>query len=207
MIVIGVTGGSGAGKSTVANAFGALGGHVIDADKVYHNLLEESAELRKEILQRFPDAGSAGGGIDRKSLSEIVFSDENALSELNAITHKYVIHEIEEIIGDCYRRNVPFVVIDAIALFESGTDGICDITVCVVASIEERVKRITRRDNIPEVTAIKRISAQPGSDFYLNKCDFTIVNDGSDMKPEDEVKRIYNLISGDGSRHENEHVL
>ena len=195
MIVIGVTGGSGAGKSTISNAFGVLGAHVIDADKVYHRLIEESAELRKEILARFPEALCREGEIDRRALAKIVFSNENALSELNEIAHKYVIREIEGIISDCYSRNVQLVIIDAIALFESRANDICDATVCVVASAQERIKRIIERDNITESAAVERISAQPASDFYLNKCDFTIVNDGADTEPENEVKRIYNLIS------------
>lgn len=195
MIVIGVTGGSGAGKSTISKAFGALGGYVIDADKVYHRLLEESAELRKDLLGRFPEAGCGEGEIDRKALAKTVFSDENALNDLNEIAHKFVIREIEKIIRECYSRNMQFVIIDAIALFESRVSDICDVTVCVVASAQERIKRIIERDNITESAAIKRISAQPSSDFYLNKCDFTIVNDGVDMEPENEVKRIYDLIS------------
>ena len=176
MLIIGLTGGSGGGKSTVGSIFCELGAHSIDADAVYHDLLENSDAMKRELASRFPESLDDDGTINRRKLASVVFSDESALSDLNAISHKFVIAETERIMSELYLSNADCVCIDAIALFESGLGDICDVTIGVVAPRELRISRITERDNISREAAEARINAQKPDSYFIEKCDYTITN-------------------------------
>lgn len=193
MLVVGVTGGSGSGKTSISKALGKLAGNSIDADAVYHELIEKSAAMRKEIFDRFPQTKDDAGFIDRKILGQIVFNDAQALADLNAITHKYVVDEIERRIGDCYRNNEEMAIVDAAALFESNADKLCDVTVGVIASRELRIKRIMERDGIDRDRATTRINAQKDDTFYFDRCDYIIETDDKTEVSENAVK-LYNTI-------------
>ncbi len=169
--VIGITGGTGCGKSTLLDVIEELGGTVIDCDKVYHRLLTCDTSLLDAIEHRFP--GTVTEGIlDRKKLGSIVFADENALRELNAITHPAVKAQVT---GMLPVWNA-LVAIDAIALFEGGLSELCDMTVAVTAPEEDRVTRLTARDGISEEYAISRIRAQRSRDEFAGLCDFILEN-------------------------------
>lgn len=193
MLVIGVTGGSGSGKTTVSQAFEKLGGKSIDADAVYHELLENCIAMRREIIERFPEAGCEKNKVDRRALAKTVFSDSRALRDLNRITHPYVVREIERRIGDCYRNNLPIALIDAVGLFESGIDQLCDATVGVIAPRNLRIQRIMERDNLDEERAGARIDAQPGSEYYRTKCQH-IIDTGSGRSADELAGEIYDKI-------------
>lgn len=193
MIIVGVTGGSGSGKTTVSQALAAIAGKSIDADAVYHELLESCIIMRKEILERFPQARDEENRIDRKKLAKTVFSDPQALSDLNKITHHYVVREIERRIGDSYRGNSEIAIIDATALFESGVDSLCDVTVGVVAPRDIRLKRIMARDNLDEERAAARINAQPADSFYREKCDY-IIDTSGEIGAEEHADFLYQQI-------------
>ncbi|MBE6916114.1 MAG: dephospho-CoA kinase [Ruminococcaceae bacterium] len=180
MFIIGVTGGSGSGKSTVANLFAEHGGVAIDADRVYHEMLDTCAPMQRDILARFPTVQGEDGRVDRSRLAHIVFIDDNALGALNQITQPYIIEELERMFEECYRQNQPFVVLDVIRLFESSLSRLCDVTIGVIADEETRVKRITERDKISESRARDRIRAQQSNDYYKSKCDHIIENNGVD---------------------------
>jgi len=180
MFIIGVTGGSGSGKSTVANLFAEHGGVAIDADRVYHEMLDTCAPMQRDILARFPTVRGEDGRVDRSRLAHIVFIDDNALGALNQITQPYIIEELERMFEECYRQNQPFVVLDVIRLFESSLSRVCDVTIGVIADEETRVKRITERDKISESRARDRIRAQQSNDYYKSKCDHIIENNGVD---------------------------
>jgi dephospho-CoA kinase len=94
MKIIGITGGSGGGKTSALRALRTLGAYIVDCDTLYHELLDHSAGLLRELAERFPRAVK-NGALDRKALGEIVFSDSEALEELNAITHKFVGQEVD----------------------------------------------------------------------------------------------------------------
>ncbi len=193
MLIVGVTGGSGSGKTTVSQALGRIAGNSIDADAVYHELLESCVVMRKEIIERFPHARDESNKIDRRKLAKTVFSDPEALKDLNNITHRYVVREIERRIGDSYRGNSEITVIDAAALFESRVDSICDVTVGVIAPRNLRIKRIMERDNLDEARAALRIDAQPDESFYRERCDY-IIDTGGEISADEHAEFLYQQI-------------
>lgn len=195
MLIIGITGGSGCGKSTVSDIYCKLhGASTIDADAVYHDLLNNSPAMMNELKRRFPEAVS-GDKLIRKTLAGIVFSDKSALADLNSIAHKFVINETERRIAGFYQQNVPYLCIDAIALFESGLDSICDVTIGVTAPRSLRVSRIISRDGIDSMSASARINAQPEDSFYSERCDYMITNSEDIEAVTAEANRIFNIIT------------
>ena len=120
-MILGITGGSGCGKTTALKAVQDLGGLVLDCDAIYHELLACSPALLAAIGARFPGAVS-GSELDRKKLGRLVFSDEKALLDLNRITHRAV---KEEVLGRLAHNTSPLAAIDAIALFEGGLAELC----------------------------------------------------------------------------------
>lgn len=172
-MIIGITGGSGCGKTTLLNLIRDKGGVVIDCDAVYHNLLKRDTAMLASIEKRFPGV-VIDGVLDRKKLGSIVFADEKALHDLNAITHEAIIRAVKlQISGEA-----TLVAIDAIALFESGLNTLCDTTVAITAPLEERVRRLMARDNISESYARSRISAQHDDLWFRQRCGYTLENDG-----------------------------
>ena len=171
-MIIGITGGSGCGKTTLLNLIRDKGGVVIDCDAVYHDLLKRDTAMLASIEKRFPGVVT-DGVLDRKKLGSIVFADEKALLDLNAITHEAIIRAVKlQISGEA-----TLVAIDAIALFESGLNTLCDTTVAITAPPEERVRRLMARDNISESYARNRISAQPSDSWFREKCEYLLEND------------------------------
>ncbi len=180
MKIIGITGPTGAGKTTALNALTSLGACVIDADAVYHRLLEESAPLREALISRFGDICDASGKIDRKKLGNVVFADPAALADLNAITHRFVGEAIDRLLRGAAESGAPAAAIDAIALVESGLGERCDAVVGVIAPAELRVRRIMAREGISEEYARKRVSAQKGEDFFRENCGYVLENTEDD---------------------------
>ncbi len=191
MLILGITGGSGSGKSAVSKLLEELGAVSIDADEVYHELLKSSEAMLRSLKKRFPDCIRPNGNIDRKALAATVFSDKAALADLNEITHKFVIEKIEQMISEFYRRNMPCVCIDAISLFESGLNSLCEVTIGVIASRDKRISRIIERDGIDKMAACARINAQPEDNFYIENCDYTVKNNGNLEDITDEVTAIF----------------
>ncbi|MEG2420594.1 MAG: dephospho-CoA kinase [Oscillospiraceae bacterium] len=177
MKIIGITGPSGGGKTTALMALGTLGAAVIDCDEVYHRLLVTCQPMRQSLTARFGDIFQQDGGLDRKKLGGVVFSDPSALMDLNAITHQYVLREIDGEIVKAQGENRPAVAIDAIALIESGMGAKCDVTVAVTAPAEVRVARIMAREGITRAYARQRVAAQKPDDFYRSSCDHLLCND------------------------------
>lgn len=187
MLVIGITGPTGAGKTTALNALTALGGRIVDADAVYHQLTATSPALRQELEARFGPV-FADGDLDRKKLGQVVFQDPQALADLNAITHKYVAQETRRQIDEARQAGAPAVGIDAIALLESPLAAYCDCTVAVTAPEELRVKRIMAREGISEEYARLRVEAQKPSAWFQEHCDYTLENTEADT-PETFAQR------------------
>lgn len=171
-MIIGITGSTGCGKTTALEAIRALGGLVLDCDAIYHKLLETDAALLQAIEDRFPGVVEEGV-LQRKKLGAIVFSDPAALLDLNRITHRTVEAQVLAQLADAPK----LAAIDAIALFESGLNRLCDRTVAVTAPEDTRIARLIARDGISEEYAAARIAAQPPQSYFREKCDFTLVND------------------------------
>ena len=170
-MIIGITGGTGCGKTTALNAIRELGGTVIDCDAVYHRLLQTDNDLLKAIEARFPGTVEQGV-LQRKKLGAIVFSDEAALADLNAITHAAITAEVKRLL-----ENAPaLAAIDAIALIESGLAALCHVTVAVTAPEDVRIARLMARDGISADYAAARIAAQPSQSWFSGHCDYTLEN-------------------------------
>lgn len=181
MIVIGITGPTGAGKTTVLNALMELGGEILDCDAVYHELTMSCQPMREELGHRFGTGIFApDGSLQRKVLGSIVFGDRQALSDLNEITHRHVLAAVNDRIASAKAEGKAAVAIDAIALFESGLGKLCDVTIAVTADDELRVKRIMIRDQISEEYARLRIQAQKPSTWFEERCTHVLRNDGED---------------------------
>lgn len=178
MRIIGITGGTGSGKTTALNILEALGARVIDCDRLYHELLEESEEMKAELGESFPDA-VADGVVDRKKLGAIVFSYPDSLKRLNAITHKYVGREVDRIIDTERRNGRKAVAIDAIALIESGISKACDTVIAITAPEERRIERIMKREGISKEYAKLRVGAQKTQEWYEANCDMILDNSGT----------------------------
>lgn len=181
---IGITGPTGAGKTTVLKALESLGVGILDADAVYYDLLSGSDGMKKQLRERFGDGIlDNNGAIDRKKLGSIVFADSAAFLDLNRITHKYVGEELGRREALAAAAGLKAVAIDAIALIESGLGKSCDAVVCVLAPAEVRIRRIMARDGIPEEYARSRVEAQKPDSFYRENSDLVLENDGS-VSPE-----------------------
>ena len=173
-MILGITGGTGCGKTTLLKEIEALGGLVLDCDAIYHELLISDPALLRAIGKAFPGV-VANGILNRKKLGAIVFHDETALRNLNRITHSSVKKEVLRRLSP----KPPLAAIDAIALFEGGLSDLCDLTVAVTAPEEARIQRLMARDCISEEYARSRISAQHGADWFAQRCDHCLKNDGS----------------------------
>ncbi len=172
-MIIGITGGTGCGKTTLLNILRDAGALVLDCDAIYHELLQSDEAMLRAIEARFP--GTVENGIlQRKKLGIIVFSDPDALLDLNAITHAAVKKEVLRRLAS----NPTHAAIDAIGLFEGGLAELCHITVAVTAPVEDRVRRLMQRDGISEEYARSRIAAQHDDGWYREKCGHILVNDG-----------------------------
>lgn len=173
-MIIGITGGTGCGKTTALEAIVRLGGTVIDCDRVYHDLLKQDTALLAAIEARFPGTVE-NGTLQRKKLGNLVFSDENALLDLNAITHGAVKAQVQRLLTPAPK----LAAIDAIGLFEGGLAELCDVTVAVTAPEESRIARLMARDGITEDYAKARIAAQKDSQWYSARCDHVLENNTS----------------------------
>ena len=175
MMIVGITGPTGSGKTTALNVIREMGGCVLDLDAVYHGLLKTDAGLLRELDARFPGV-VRNGELDRKALGNIVFADKQALSDLNAITGKYILAETDRQLEAAQRQGVPIAAIDAINLLEGDLPERCDVTVAVTAPVEIRVGRLMERDGISEEYARLRISAQQPNEYFEAHCDHTLRN-------------------------------
>ena len=173
-MIIGITGGTGCGKTTALRAVEALGGQVLDCDAIYHRLLREDKALVAAIEDRFPGV-TEKGVLNRKKLGAIVFADEKALQDLNRITHASVKAEVLRILAE----KPQLAAIDAIGLFEGGLAELCDVTVAVTAPEKDRIARLMQRDGITEEYARNRIRAQHDETWFREKCDYVLENDGT----------------------------
>ena len=174
MNVIGLCGGSGSGKSTVASMFLSCGIPSIDADAVYHIITSTEGDCLRELREAFGDGIVRDGALDRRALSAIVFADgaRQKREQLNAITHRYVLTHTRRVLRDMEREGVRAVMFDAPLLFESGFDKECRASVCVVADMAVRIRRLVARDAMTEEQARRRIASQMSDEVYKLINDF-----------------------------------
>ena len=177
MIIIGITGPTGAGKTTALGEVEKLGGAVIDCDAVYHELLESDKTLQDKLEQEFGDIRDDSGAVDRKKLGAIVFGDPEKLERLNAIAQRATVDRTRLLLEECRAKGMPLAAVDAIGLLESGLGELCHATVAVVAPPEVRVARIMAREGISEDYAWARVRAQKPDRYFTDGCGYTLNND------------------------------
>ncbi len=177
MLVIGLTGPTGSGKGVVADCFAAYGLPILNADTIYHELLIPPSPCLSALAEQFGNAIlNADGRLDRRALSEIVFSDPASLSALNSIAHRYVMQEIRCRLEALRRRNTPAAVLDAPQLFEAGADRDCNVIVSVLADPAIRMERIMQRDGISAEQAKRRMAAQKSEEFFRSHSNYILEN-------------------------------
>lgn len=183
-LVLGLTGGTGAGKSAAAEYFNKLGAYIVDADKISREVTSPGMPALIEISEEFP--GTVKNDVlDRKALGAIVFGNKEKLEILNKITHKYIVKQSKELID----KSDGLVVLDAPLLYEAGCDKFCDKVIFINADKETRKKRIIERDGLSPDDAQRRILSR-NLDLPIEKADYVIENNGDLHKLFSELDKI-----------------
>ena len=186
--ILGITGGSGVGKTTVSNILRKKGIEIIDGDKVSRLIMEPGKEALAETVAAFgTDILDAEGNLKRRELGRIVFSDSKKLEILNKITHKYITKYFFDRLENSDAEIIGF---DGAALFESGMNRLCDAVLGVIADTDIRVSRIVMRDEISIDDAKKRINSQKNNEFYIEKCEFLVYNNGNEKELEVQIEGV-----------------
>jgi dephospho-CoA kinase len=193
-LTIGLTGQTGAGKSTVADKLSQLGFFVIDADETAHKITGRPPVLNNLASEFGRDIIKQNGELDRKVLSQRAFASFEKTDKLNRITHPAIIKDIKQTTNKAFLNGYDKVVVEAAALFENDFYKEFDIVVCVTASEHTRLKRIMIRDNIDEAAAKNRIGAQRDENFYAKRSDIIIVNNDDLTALDTQIKEILTLV-------------
>lgn len=190
-IIIGLTGPTGAGKSTASEAAEKLGFKIVDCDKLAHAAVEKGTAGYNAVITAFKtDILNCDGTIDRKRLAKAAFSSKENTELLNRTLLPHIVLLVKE------EADAEMVLLDAPTLFESGINSMCDATVAVLAYEEIRLERITARDGIDNEAAMLRIRAGKPDAFYKENADYIIYNNGETEKFIFEFKKIIHGIMG-----------
>ncbi|MBC7339910.1 MAG: dephospho-CoA kinase [Firmicutes bacterium] len=190
MLVVGLTGGIGCGKSTVASLLRELGARVVDADQVAREVLAPGSPVLGKVVERFgPRILRADGSLDRKRLADIVFGDPQALADLNAITHPPIVEMIRQRIEEARNEGVQVLVVDAPLLLEAGMEGMVDEVWVVTCTREQQIERLCRRTGLSPREAEARMRAQMPLEEKVRRADRVIPNEGSLAQLRAEVER------------------
>lgn len=195
--IIGITGGTGCGKTTALRVLEKKGAKVIDCDALYHEMLETNTEMLAEIGRVFPET-VIDGRLDRKALGAVVFSNEAALEDLNAITHHYIGIEVQRQLEDWAMQGGRLAAIDAIALIESGLGDKCMAVVGVIADRQKRIERIMKRDNISCEYAMMRVNAQYPNEYFEANCKYILRNNGGEKEFEEQCNKLFKEVLKNG---------
>lgn len=176
-MIVGLTGGTGTGKTSISAIFAKSGFEVIDYDKVTREVYAKGSDCLNEITKVFgKKVLNTDGTLNRRALGEIVFGDKEALELLNKTVYKYILAYTSETIENSDGKKL---LLDAPTLFEAGLNDKCDFVVGVIADKETRAERVSKRDNLKKEKVYERINSQKSDDFYRENCDFIIENNSS----------------------------
>ena len=190
LTIVGITGNTGSGKTTALEVLDGMGAGIIDCDKLYHEMLESDYTMISDIQEFFPETVQ-DFKVDRKKLGEIVFSDEQSLLTLNAITHRHIGRQVRKQLRQFAMAGRAIAAVDAIALIESRIAEECDVVVGVIADPDIRVQRIIQRDGISEDRAWMRIKAQKPEDYFRENCDYILENNGSENEFKEQCEELF----------------
>lgn len=189
--IIGLTGTTGSGKTTVSQEFVRAGFHVINCDIVAKYVVENNDEVLSQLCDRFGADIITNGVLDRRLLASRAFADNDSTQALNSITLPPIVNEILNEINSCEKDNI---VLDAPTLFESGANKLCTATLGVICDDETRISRIINRDNITKEQALQRISAQKSNDFFKKNCTYIIENNSTVETLVKQTQTVINTI-------------
>ncbi|MBQ7210691.1 MAG: dephospho-CoA kinase [Paludibacteraceae bacterium] len=172
--IIGLTGGIGSGKSTIAGYLRSEGFDVYSSDLAARRIINSDEEVKKQIVALFGSEAYSDGILDRKFVGQRVFINSALLEQLNRIVHPRVFDDLRDF---AYRSNNELVIVESAILFESGLAQLCNAVVCVVAPVEVRIERVLLRDGITREQAVERINNQMSDEDLSKRSSLVIIND------------------------------
>ncbi len=194
MLVVGLTGGIGSGKTTIAKLLEQEGIPVYDSDVRAKYLMQNSEEIKTALKKEFGDEVYTDEGLNREYLSKIVFNNKDKLSILNSIVHPIVAKDFKDWVDS---HHTDIVVKEAAILFESGSYKTCDVNVTVHTDVEERIKRVQKRDGATREQVLSRINNQWTDDQRNRKADIIIENNDAnptDINVKELIKKLKDRI-------------
>ncbi len=202
MLIVGLTGGIASGKSLVAKVFQDLGAHIIDADKIVHELLEPGQQAWEEVVEYFgPEIVFPDKTIDRRKLGEIVFKDAEKRAWLNQCLHPKVFAVYTARVKHlCARALHAVIVLDAALLIETGYHKKMDRIVVVYADQEQQLERLTSRDRFSREQALVRIRSQMPLSEKRKQADYVIENTGTREETERQAREIFQKLKQEAER-------
>ncbi|HYF31519.1 MAG TPA: dephospho-CoA kinase [Chitinophagaceae bacterium] len=178
MLRIGLTGGIGSGKSTVAHVFEVLGIPVYYADIEAKRMMNQDEELKQQIIEEFGTEAYENGVLNRRHLATIVFADKEKLKVLNALVHPATIRHGQQWMQ---QQRTPYAIKEAALIFESGTHEHLDYVIGVCAPLSLRIQRAMQRDHISREEVLSRMQNQINDEIKMRLCDFVIKNDEQEL--------------------------
>lgn len=193
LLKIGLTGGAATGKSTVGSILKELGAYIIDLDLIAREVVEKGSPCLEEIAAQFgKDMLRPDGGLDRKKLGDLVFSDRDKLRKLNSIVHPVMIDRVEKELAELEKRSdIPAVVIDAAILIEMGLHRLVDSVWLVKADKETQVRRLVERDGMSREKAENIIDSQMPMEEKERLADLVIENTGTKKELETKIRKLW----------------
>jgi dephospho-CoA kinase len=192
MLKIGLTGGIGSGKTTVASIFKVLGIPVFDADTVAKGLMEKNLVLREELISHFGPLVFEGGKLNRKWLASIVFNDPYELNILNAMVHPITLKAASEWF---LLQDAAYAIKEAALIFEAGAGADLDYVIGVFAPEHIRIQRVMQRDGLSRNEVLERIKRQVSDSIKMKLCDFVIINDDQALLTQQVLDIHHKILS------------
>lgn len=191
MKIIGITGNSGSGKSTISKLISKnYEAKIIDADKIAKEMTNNNGEYLQAIRQAFGNNVIKNNELDRKKLADIVFLNRTEKEKLDGLTFEYVVEEIKKELKANQNLDYQYIILDVPLLFESKLDKLCDYTIGVIAPKTEKIKRICKRDKLSKEKALQRLNSQPNDEFFTKNCNTVINNENK----EETIKMVNEIM-------------
>ena len=191
MKIIGITGNSGSGKSTISKLISKnYEAKIIDADKIAKEMTKNNGEYLQAIRQAFGNDVIKNNELDRKKLADIVFLNRAEKEKFDGLTFEYVVEEIKKELEANQNLDYQYIILDVPLLFESKLDKLCDYTIGVIANKTEKIKRICKRDKLSKEKALQRLNSQPNDEFFTKNCNTVINNENK----EETIKMVNEIM-------------